>query len=114
MTKRWQSYCSVPIKSFYIELLAVEFLKTWTYAGKSRVYYDWMVRDLFQYLVNHANTHVWVPGTYELLNVVDTWKSRAQTAYDRAVKACEYESENMPVTAGLEWQKIFGDDIPTS
>jgi hypothetical protein len=41
MMKCWQSYCSVPLKSFYFEILAVEFLKQWSYAGKSRTYYDW-------------------------------------------------------------------------
>lgn len=112
MMKAWQGCCSVPVKSFWIEILAVEFLSTWEYAGKSRVYYDWMVRDFLKYLVGKANSYLFVPGTYELIFIGDAWKSRADTAHSRAIKACEYESENDSVMAGIEWQKIFGNDMP--
>lgn len=112
MIKCWQSQCSVPLKSFWIEMLAVDFLSSWEHSGKSRVYYDWMVRDFLKYLVNKANSYLWVPGTYELIWIGDAWKSRAESARVRAVKACEYESDNDSIMAGIEWQKIFGDDMP--
>ncbi len=112
MMKCWQSQCSVPVKSYWIEMLAVDFLLTWADAGKSRVYYDWMVRDFLKFLVGKVNTHVFVPGTYELIWLGDAWKSRAESAHARAVKACEYESNNDSIMAGIEWQKIFGDDMP--
>jgi hypothetical protein len=41
MMKCWQSNCSVPLKSFTLELTSVNFLAQWQYAGKSKVYYDW-------------------------------------------------------------------------
>lgn len=112
MMKCWQGYCSVPLKSFWIEILAVDFLATWEHAGHSRVYYDWMVRDFLKFLVNQAGSCVIVPGTYELIWLGDDWKSRAETAHSRAIKACEYESDNNSVMAGIEWQKIFGTDVP--
>jgi hypothetical protein len=112
MMKRWQAFCGVPLKSFWIELLAVEFLLTWEYRGKSTVYYDWMVRDFFGYLLRQAFFVMWVPGTIEIVSIGDSWRSRAQTAHDRAVKACEYENNKCPYLAGGEWQKIFDSDIP--
>ncbi len=112
MMKCWQSYCSVPLKSFYIEIVAVEFLKQWSYAGKSKTYYDWMVRDFLEYLIKQANTHIYVPGTYEPIYLGEAWKSRAETALGRAKSACENESDGYPALAGTEWQKIFGTDIP--
>ena len=112
MMKRWQAFCGVPLKSFWIELLAVEFLLTWEYRGKSTVYYDWMVRDFFGYLLRQAFFVMWVPGTIEIVNIGDSWRSRAQTAHGRAVKACEYECNNCKCLAGGEWQKIFDSDIP--
>jgi hypothetical protein len=112
MMKCWQSYCSVPLRSFHLELLSVDFLKLWTYAGKSKVYYDWMTRDFFSYLIGQANSYLFAPGTYEMMWLGDDWKSRAQTAYDRAVKAVQYEADKLPYLAGEEWQKIFGTDIP--
>jgi hypothetical protein len=112
MLKAWQGYCTVPIKSFYLELIAVEFLDQSPWRLNGVFWYDWITRDFFAYLINRANTFVSAPGTGELMWLGDTWKSRAESAYARAVKACEYEEQNSMILAGDEWQKIFGADIP--
>lgn len=109
--KRWQAYCDVPIKSFWIELIAVEFLSTWPYYDKSREYYDWMVRDFLKHLVNKEYGNVFAPGTYEQMYLGNAWTSKAKTARDRAEKACNLEKTDA-AAAGDEWQKIFGPDIP--
>lgn len=113
MTKRWQEYCSVPLKSFCLELLAVEFLQAWQHRGKSTVYYDYMVRDYFQWLSGQSWHTLFVPGTYQPINIGEAWKTKAETAYGRAAKACEHEAAKEPYSAGSEWQKIFGDLIPS-
>jgi hypothetical protein len=97
-----------------LELLAVNFLSQWQHYDKSTVYYDWMVRDFFADLKGRAWTTLYVPGTYESMILTDVWKSRAESAHARAVKACQFEADNMPYTAGEEWQKIFGTYIPIS
>jgi hypothetical protein len=107
--KAWQRCCSVPVKSFWLELLAVDFLNSWGHAGQTALYYDWMVRDFLAYLVRRANGLVFVPGTLEPIALGDAWKSRAETAHARALKACAATSE---IEAGIEWQKIFGDQMP--
>lgn len=112
MMKCWQSECSVPIKSFFIELLAVEFIKQWRYAAESMFFYDWMVRDFLEYMIKKAGTSVIVPGTYEILLVGDSWLSRAKSAHGRAVLACDYESQKYVYSAGDTWQKIFGSSMP--
>lgn len=112
MLKCWQAHCSVPIKSFYLELLATDFLNQWQYRDQSYFYYDWMCRDFFQWMVKKANTCLRVPGTFELMNIGDSWKSRAVSAYNSALKACEYEQFSRERDAGDEWQKIFGSEIP--
>jgi hypothetical protein len=111
MMKRWQEHCSVPIKSFWIELIAESFVGGWGYKGKSTTWYDYMVRDFLANLIGKANGYVPVPGTNEAINIGDAWKSNAETAYSRALKACEYEASSSPL-AGEEWQKVFGPDIP--
>jgi hypothetical protein len=50
--------------------------------------------------------------TGETIAVGDQWLSRAQSAYERAVKACGYEYNNEQYLAGVEWQKIFRTMIP--
>lgn len=112
MMKRWQAYCSVPLKSFYIELLAISFLNTWGNRGKSKEWYDYMCRDFFQYIYGKQNTYLYAPGTGESLYLGSAWASRADTALGRAKKACEYEAGKYWGLAGDEWQKIFGSDIP--
>jgi hypothetical protein len=112
MAKTWQSYCSVPVKSFYLELLAVNFLAQWSNFDKSTTYYDWMVRDYFAYIKDKDWTNLFVPGTGEQMLLDGTWKSRAQSAHDRAVKACENDANGFHHVAGEEWQIIFGTDIP--
>lgn len=112
MMKAWQSHCSVPLKSFYIELLAIDFMKTWGSRGRPKEWYDYMCRDFFQYIYGRQNSYVYAPGTGESLYLGSAWASRADTAFGRAKKACEYEAANYAGLAGDEWQKIFGSDIP--
>lgn len=111
MMKRWQAYCSVPIKSFHIELVAIDFLENWDNRGKGYLYYDFMVRDFLHYLYNRANGYVSAPGTGEVMALGSAWQSKTSTAYYRAEKACSLENEDS-AAAGDEWQKVFGTDIP--
>ena len=53
-----------------------------------------------------------IPGSTELVALGDDWRSRCQSANDRAVKACDFEKWNLIEDAGDEWQKIFGLQIP--
>ena len=112
MLKCWQENCSVQLRSFYLELLSIEFLDQWEHSDQSHFYYDWMIRDFFEWVVTKANAYVFAPGTYEALWLGDAWKSRAETALIRAQKACDFERDSKEADAGGEWQKIFGNEIP--
>jgi hypothetical protein len=114
MVKAWQSWCSVPIKSFMLELVAADFLQQSPWREQSFFWFDWIARDFFAYLWNRANTFVTVPGTLESVWLGNDWQSRAESAWRRAVTACEYEERNQVAAAGEEWQKIFGLQIPRS
>ena len=112
MLKCWQEHCNVELRSFYLELLAVEFMDQWAYKDKSYFYYDWMCRDFFAWLITKAGSFVLAPGTFEILWIGETWKTKAETALGRALKACDYEQSNKEGDAGDEWKKIFGADVP--
>ena len=62
MAKRWQSECNVPLKSFQLERLAVEFLQCWSYSVHYRFWYDWMMRDFFSHLIGRPNGFLIMPG----------------------------------------------------
>ncbi|WP_341859850.1 hypothetical protein WKH79_05445 [Qipengyuania sp. GPGPB31] len=112
MLKVWQRHCNVPLRSFLIELTSVGFLDNWGSSGKSSTYYDWMIRDYFQYLLRLQNGTAYAPGTGEAISLGDAWASRAETALARARRGCEFESAELIISAGEEWQKIFGANIP--
>ena len=112
MLKAWQAYCSVPIKSFQLELLAADFINSSPWRLHDFFWFDWITRDFFLYLYYRANTFISVPGTLETIYLGNDWQSRAESAYWRAAKACDYEKYNRVDAAGEEWQKIFGSQIP--
>ena len=114
MMKAWQSHCNIPMRSFWIELVAADFLQQSQWRMNGYFYYDWIMRDFFAYLYHKANQWVSVPGTGERMALGDAWQSRAEAAYNRAVKACDYEMKDWIHLAGEEWQKIFGTQIPQS
>jgi len=111
MLKCWQSNCNVRIKSFHLELMAIEFLQGWQYRDQGLYYYDWLCRDFFKWMIDKANGFLFAPGTMDFIYLDDAWKTLAESAYIRAAKAAELEKENKMVEAGEEWQKIFGSDI---
>ena len=63
-------------------------------------------------MITSANGWFSMPVTGELIFLGDEWLSKAQSAYERALKACDYERDNYGALAGDEWQKIFGTEIP--
>lgn len=111
MMKRWQAFRNVPLKSFWIEIIAIEFMLTWEHKNKSTMYFDWIVRDFLIYLEGKAYGTIYAPGTFEAMYLGSAWLSKATTARQRAENACDLETK-YPALAGNEWQKIFGADIP--
>lgn len=112
MIKCWRDFCSVPLKSFVIELLVSEFLTNYRYRHQSFYFYDWFCRDFFAYLITKANSSVIAPNNFETVLLGNDWLSRVETAYARSLKACDYEYADWTALAGEEWQKIFGGRIP--
>ena len=112
MLKVWQAHCSVPTKSFQLELLAADFLMQSPWRHYDLFYFDWIIRDFLAYFLHRVNTFVVVPGTAELIPLGAVWQSRTQSAYDHAVKASYYEQHNAIAAAGHEWRQIFGPQVP--
>ena len=112
MLKAWQDYCSVPIKSFHLELVAAEFLLQSPWRLRDYFWFDWITRDFFAYLSSKASASMAIPGLDERIYLGNEWQSRTLTAWGRAFRACEFDRQNLVEAAGEEWQKVFGDDLP--
>ena len=111
MAKQWQRHCEVPIKSFQVERIAIEFLAGWPHS-RDLFWIDWMVRDFFGYLASRAGGVVVMPATGTVVPLGDAWAAKARTAYAEAARAFDYEWTNEDVLAGMSWQLIFGEMIP--
>lgn len=110
MFKVWRDICNVPLDSYVIESVIVEYQKIVKWADSSFLYYDWLTRDFLEYLVSLASTYVWMLDGH-LHWMGDSWKSRAESAWERSKKACDFERDDLVSEAGEEWQKIFGSWI---
>jgi len=108
MLKPWKRECLVEIKSISLEVLVCEFVKQWQFNDRSLFYYDWLVRDFFNFMLAYKNGWTLVPGTTEKIDLGDAWVSKCQSAYQRSLKACDYERSDWGRLAAEEWQKIFG------
>jgi hypothetical protein len=114
MLKQWQREQNVPLKSFVIERLALHFLAQWSYSQHDIFWYDWMVRDFFEWLLRFVNGTITMPLTREVIQLGNDWQVRAQRAHTHAVSACDHEHGNRCQQAGEGWQKIFGTAIPVT
>ena len=110
MAKQWQRHCNVPIKSFQLERIAIEFLGWWPYS-RDLFWVDWMVRDFFAYLASRAGGSITMPRTNAVVALGNAWESRARTAHATATRAFDSERNNENLLAGMEWQSIFGSLI---
>lgn len=112
MAKTWKRTCNVPIRSFYLEQMAIEFLAQWGNTGKGPFWYDWMIRDFFAFMLTRGNGQGALPVSNEPFFYGDAWASRTETAARNAARACISEQQGLNAAAGAEWQKIFGTMIP--
>lgn len=96
MVKKWSENCSVELKSSQIENKGLHFFDTYSHEDKD---YSIFVRDFFGHFSNCAD---------------EDSESYLETAHNRAIKACDFESEGEMDKATEEWKKIFGDDFPAT
>lgn len=88
--------CSVKLGSFQIENKVLDFLVEYKHENKE---YSILVRDFFNYFQGNAGEEM---------------EGHLKTAYNRASKACDFESSGELDKATEEWKKIFSDDFPTA
>ena len=108
MVKRWLDYCSVPMKSFIVELLVVEYLNTRT--GDEN--YSDLIKDFFDFLLIKRNCSIYSPASSSFINLGEQWFTKAESAVSRAKKANDFESKEDLDNSSREWKKIFGDMFP--
>ncbi|MCU1328135.1 MAG: hypothetical protein JWN34_3505, partial [Bryobacterales bacterium] len=111
MLKAWKRECNVEIKSVCLEIIAGVFVSQWQHREQTMMHYDWMIRDFFAFMSIYVNGKARPAGITEWIPLGDAWDTKCQSAYNRAVKACEHEQTSKGFNASCEWQKIFGSQF---
>ena len=114
MARAWKEKCNVSMSGIWIDTLAYKFIGDWEYKDKSYLYYDFMSRDFFEYLKNiDTSQSYWLaPGSNRYVWKSGSFQSKAKTAYDNAVAAISYESDNKSYSAKQKWREIYGTKFP--
>lgn len=113
MVRSWKNKHGVVMGGLLIDTLAYQFLdSTSEYDDKSYTYYDWMVRDFFEFLSKEANKSYYLaPGSNQQVYVKKKFQTKAKKAYKLCLDAIEAGEQ---VGANGKWKKVFGRAFPAS
>lgn len=114
MARAWVRKCDVPMNGILIDTLAYKFIDNWQYKDKSYLYYDFMSRDFFKYLSEiDKETEYWLaPGSNKHVLKKGNFQNKAKDAYEKALLAIKFESDNKSYSAKQEWRNIYGSSFP--
>ena len=113
MLRAWKNKHTVLMSGILLDTTAYRFLLSYGYADKSYEYYDWMARDYFKYLVEHADDSFWdKPGNTGFVKRDYYIKKDAQFAYDKAKEAIDDYSKEFAYCWHEDWRNIFGTNFP--
>jgi hypothetical protein len=114
MIRAWKDENDVPMGGLLIDTFAHNFLKSWEYKDKSYMYYDWMVRDFFEYLKeqNQEQTYWSAVGSNQYIWRKGKFEPKATKAYNAVIEAIKYEDAKQEYSANLKWREVFGTKFP--
>lgn len=115
MARAWKDKWDVPMKGLLIDTLAYKFLSNWQYKTNSYIYYDWMSRDFFYYLMNcDENQSYWLaPGSNQQVYRTGKFEYKAKQCYNIAVEAIQKQRDGYETTAKSKWREIYGTRFPS-
>ena len=113
MARAWKNKWNIPMGGLLIDTLAYRFLSNWEYNDNSFIYYDWMSRDFFKYLMNEDDTksYWYAIGSNQFIYRKGSFSYKAKQCYNLALKAIE--DEKYPYTAKSKWREIYGYQFPS-
>ncbi|CAG34971.1 nucleotide-binding domain-containing protein [Desulfotalea psychrophila] len=111
MARAWKNKHGVGMGGLLIDTLAHNFLKsTSDYDDKSFLFYDWMSRDFFKYLMEQpSQDHYKALGSGQNVKVKKKFQKKAKKAYELCLKAIEAGDGN---SAHDKWKKVYGRPFP--
>lgn len=114
MLRAWKEQNEVQINGLLIDTLASKFLSQWKYRLKSYLYYDFMSRDCFKYIMNqNPNQSYWYAiGSHQLVYNQANFIHKAKRAYEKCLEAIEDHGNKHYWLATSEWRMVYGSKFP--
>jgi hypothetical protein len=115
MARAWKGTWNVPIGGLLIDAFAYNFLADWQNKDKSFVFYDWMSRDFFEYLMNrNSSQSYWLaPGSNQYVWRKGDFEYKAKRCYNISLEAIEAYGKGYEYTRNQKWKEIYGNKFPT-
>lgn len=114
MVRAWKNNVGVGIGGLLIDTLCYNFfLNNSEYNDKKYLYFDFLVRDFFQYMSNQKKdqTFWYAPGSNQKVYKKTNFVAKAKKAYKNCLKAIEKEDKKKAYTI---WKKVFGTPFPSA
>ena len=110
MARIWKSQHNAAISGMLIDVLAYQFIDSWSYKDKSYLYHDFLVRDFFEY-ISHADAdqNWWkAPGSGSWVHRNGKFEVKAKAAHQAALDAIQHTTNGQAWAARQDWQLVFG------
>lgn len=103
--KAWRRAQNATMRSIVIELMVLDFMRTWPTDRTGHVYDDWLMRDFLGYVVDHYYSTYTLPSGKHIDTGVG-WYEDAKQSREDAVTACDH-GDTSPLYETY-WRKVFG------
>ena len=111
MVRAWKDTNGVVMGGLLIDTLVHRFFSTTTeYDDKGTVWFDLMVRDFFELLVNEPDKDYYLAlASNQRVTVKKRFQPKARKAYNRRLDAIADEGK---ASANKKWREVFGTAVP--
>lgn len=111
MARAWKDTNGVAMGGLLIDTLVYRFFSTTSeYGDKGSLWFDFMVRDFFEFLMNELDKDYYLAlGSNQRVNVKKRFQPKAKKAYNRCLEAIANEGK---ASANKKWREVFGTAVP--
>lgn len=111
LARAWKDTNGVVMGGLLIDTLVHRFFSTTTeYDEKGTLWFDFMVRDFFEFLMNEPDKDYYLAlGSNQRVTVKKRFQPKAKKAYSRCLDAIADEGK---ASANKKWREVFGTAVP--
>ncbi|MGY8873190.1 MAG: SMODS domain-containing nucleotidyltransferase [Pseudomonadales bacterium] len=114
MVRSWKNKVGAPMGGLLIDTLCYKFLEEKSdYKDRGFIYYDWYVRDFFEYLSSqNKDQEFWyAPGSNQKVYKKGSFIAKAKKAHKKCKEAIDKEKNK---TVNDLWKEVFGRAFPAA